>query len=148
MIRPASASDEPCIRACATLAFARYVPVIGRKPAPMVADFASQIAAGHIYVATNEEGHVLGYISFYETTGQMHLESVAVLPSVVGQGVGKELMPYCEQAARLRGLGSVCLYTNERMTENLAMYQKLGYVEVTRRVEDGFHRVYFEKSVA
>ena len=39
MIRPAKANDAPEIRECAEQAYARYVPVIGRKPAPMVADF-------------------------------------------------------------------------------------------------------------
>lgn len=39
MIRPAKANDDPEIRECAEQAYARYVPVIGRKPAPMVADF-------------------------------------------------------------------------------------------------------------
>ena len=43
MIRQAEASDECEIRACAEQAYARYVPVIGRKPAPMVADFRARI---------------------------------------------------------------------------------------------------------
>lgn len=33
------------------------------------------------------------------------------------------------------------LYTNEKMTENLSIYPKLGYVEVGRRTENGFNRV-------
>jgi len=31
------------------------------------------------------------------------------------------------------------------MTENLSIYPHLGYIEVDRREEDGFSRVYFEK---
>jgi hypothetical protein len=38
------------------------------------------------------------------------------------------------------------LYTNEKMTDNLSIYRKLGYVEVARRTENGFNRVYFEKN--
>ena len=34
MIRLAEASDESNIRSCAEQAYSRYVPVIGRKPAP------------------------------------------------------------------------------------------------------------------
>jgi hypothetical protein len=45
MIRQAEASDEPKIRDCAEQAYARYVPLIGRTPAPMIADFAAQIAS-------------------------------------------------------------------------------------------------------
>ena len=50
--------------------------------------------------------------------------------------------------ARQRGLKAVHLYTNEKMTENLSLYPRLGYIEVARRMEDGFSRVYFEKSLA
>ena len=39
------------------------------------------------------------------------------------------------------------LYTNARMTENLSLYPHLGYVEVERREEDGFDRVFFEKGL-
>lgn len=31
------------------------------------------------------------------------------------------------------------------MTDNLSIYPRLGYVEVERRLEDGFNRVFFEK---
>ena len=45
-IRQARASDEAEIRHCTEAAYARYIPLIGRKPAPMLADFAAQIVAG------------------------------------------------------------------------------------------------------
>ena len=51
------------------------------------------------------------------------------------------------QPARRALLGSVYLCTHEKMTENLSMYPKLGYVEVGRRTENGFNRVYFEKTL-
>jgi hypothetical protein len=31
------------------------------------------------------------------------------------------------------------------MTENLAIYARLGYAEFARRTEDGYHRVFMEK---
>ena len=37
--------------------------------------------------------------------------------------------------------------TNEKMTENLTLYPRLGYCEVARRTEDGFNRVYFQKTL-
>lgn len=48
-------------------------------------------------------------------------------------------------AARRLELAAVHLYTNERMIDNLSIYPRLGYVEVERRLEDGFKRVFFEK---
>jgi ribosomal protein S18 acetylase RimI-like enzyme len=147
MIRPAVASDEPAIRECAEQAYACYVPLMGRKPAPMVADFAAQIAAGQVHVATDDQGTFQGFIVFYAEDGHVMLENVAVRPRAAGQGIGRKLIGFCEDAARRRGM-NVHLYTNEKMTENLLIYPRLGYVEVGRRTEHGFNRVYFEKTLS
>lgn len=145
MIRQAEAGDEPAIRDCAEQAYARYVPLMGRKPAPMVADFAAQIGAGEVYVATDDQDALQGFIVFYAEDGHMLLENVAVLPRAAGRGVGRALIGFCEDAARQRGMNAVHLYSNEKMTDNLSLYPRLGYVEVARRTKDGFDRVYFEK---
>ncbi|MES0882776.1 GNAT family N-acetyltransferase [Roseibium sp. SCP14] len=118
---------------------------IGRKPAPMVADFEAQIQAGLIHAAFDAKGALLGFIVFFPKDDHMFLENVAVDPSAAGRGIGKLLIGYCEEAARREGLGSIRLYTNEKMTENLAIYPHLGFAETERRSEDGFNRVYFEK---
>jgi GNAT superfamily N-acetyltransferase len=147
MIRQAKAGDEPEIGDCAERAYARYVPLIGRKPAPMVADFAAQIAAGHVYVATDDQDALQGFIVFCAEEGHILLENVAVLPRAAGRGIGRTLIGFCENAARRRGMNAVRLYTNEKMIDNLSIYPKLGYVEVAHRTENGFNRVYFEKSL-
>jgi ribosomal protein S18 acetylase RimI-like enzyme len=145
MIRLAEACDEPDVKNCAEQAYVHYVPVIGRKPAPMLADYAAQIAEGVVYVATDEQNTFQGFIVFYAEDGHILLENVAVLPSAAGRGVGKSLMSFCETAGRERGMKAVQLYTNALMTDNLSMYPRLGYVQVAQRTEDGFNRVYFEK---
>ena len=45
------------------------------------------------------------------------------------------------------GFAFIHLYTHEKMTENQAMYAKLGYVEFDRRTEHGFARVYMRKAL-
>ena len=84
---------------------------------------------------------------FYPEDGHMLLENVAVLPRAAGRGIGKALIGFCENAARQHGLSAVHLYTNEKMTDNLSIYRKLGYAEVARRTENGFNRVDFEKTI-
>jgi len=39
----------------------------------------------------------------------------------------------------------LALYTNEVMTENLSIYEHLGFSEIARRTEDGYRRIYMEK---
>jgi ribosomal protein S18 acetylase RimI-like enzyme len=58
------------------------------------------------------------------------------------------LIAFAEDHARELGLDAVTLYTNEAMTENLRLYPALGFVETGRRVEDGYRRVYFRKTVS
>jgi ribosomal protein S18 acetylase RimI-like enzyme len=147
MIRKAVARDEAEIRDCAEQAYARYVPRIGRKPAPMDADYAARIAAGDVHVATDAAGRLEGFVVFHAEDGHVLLENVAVLPRAARRGVGKALIGFCEHAARESGLRTVRLYTNEKMTENLGMYPRLGYREIGRRTENGFDRVYFEKTL-
>ncbi|WP_366656831.1 GNAT family N-acetyltransferase [Fodinicurvata sp. EGI_FJ10296] len=139
--------DEPEIRDCAERAYARYVDLIGRKPAPMVADYGAQIAAGEVHVATDDDGILQGFIVFRPEGEHILLENIAVLPSKAGRGIGKALIAFCEDEARRRGFGAVHLYTNVKMTENLSIYRRLGYVEVARRSENGFNRVFFEKAL-
>jgi ribosomal protein S18 acetylase RimI-like enzyme len=75
------------------------------------------------------------------------LDNVAVAPAAQGRGIGRKLIALAERRARELGLPKVRLYTNAKMTENLRMYPALGYVEVGRGGEGGFHRVFFEKPV-
>jgi GNAT superfamily N-acetyltransferase len=147
MIRRANPGDEAQIRDCAEQAYARYVAVIGRKPAPMVAAFKAQIEAGRVYVAAEGDAFQ-GFIAFFPKGDHILLENVAVLPSAAGRGVGKSLIGFCEEEARRGGYNAVHLYTNEKMTDNLSIYPRLGYVEVARRHEDGFDRVFFEKRLS
>lgn len=147
-VRLAVPDDLPAIRHCAEQAYAMYVARIGREPAPMVADFASQIGDGLVHVAVTETDAVQGFAVFYPRDDHMHLENVAVSPEHQGQGVGRVLMTHCEQTARNQGLGAIELYTNLKMTENLALYPALGYREIGRRQEDGFDRVYFRKELS
>jgi GNAT superfamily N-acetyltransferase len=147
MIRQAVADDEDAVRACAEQAYVQYVGVIGRKPAPMLADFRAQIAAGHVYLCTGEQSELQGFIVFFAVNRHMFLENVAVSKAGRGKGIGKSLIQFCEAQAVHLGLGSVHLYTNAKMTDNLSIYPRLGYVEVQRRSEDGFDRVYFEKNL-
>jgi len=145
-IRKATTSDVERIAACARAAYAMYVERIGREPAPMVADFATQVQDGHIYVISDEES-IFGYVVLYSEGDQIHLENVAVQPEYKGQGIGGRLIAFVEVEARRRGFVAVELYTNEKMFENLDMYPKHGYVEIDRRTVDGFARVFFRKTV-
>jgi len=110
----------------------------------MLQDYAAVIATEHVFVA--ETGAQLaGVLVLSETADGFLIDNVAVFPVQKGQGVGRALLVYAEQEAKRRGYGSIYLFTNEKMLENIALYTKIGYVEYERRQETGFCRVFMRK---
>jgi len=146
-IRPARPADRPFIEACVAAAYAKYVPRIGKPPAPMLADYPALIGAGVVYVL-ERRATAAGVIVLYDGDGHLFVENVAVAPADHGRGLGRALMAFAEAEARRRGLPEVRLYTHQRMTENLGFYRHLGYRVSGRRQEDGYRRVYFCKRLA
>lgn len=142
----AQAGDLDSVTRCAEAAYALYVPRMGKKPAPMVADFRCQIAAGQVYVV-DAGGQVAGFIVLYRRREHLHIENVAVFPANQGQGLGGAMLSFAEDEAKRQGVSSIELYTNVKMTENLELYPRLGYVETDRREEDGFSRVFYRKTL-
>ena len=145
-MRLATSADVAAIRAVAKRAYIKYLPRIGRVPAPMAADFLSHVQAGQTYVATSDD-QVMGYLIAFPRDDDYFVENVAVDPARAGRGIGKALMMLAENHARDAGRDKVVLYTNARMHENFSFYAALGYRTTGMVVEAGFRRVYFEKDL-
>jgi ribosomal protein S18 acetylase RimI-like enzyme len=145
-IRLAEPADLDAIRAIVREAYARYIPRIGREPAPMTADYGALVDAREVRVATDTDV-VVGVLVVRPVEGALHLENVAVSDRAKGRGIGRALVAYAEDEARALGLGAVELYTNAKMTENLSLYPHLGYGETERRSEAGFDRVFYRKQI-
>jgi ribosomal protein S18 acetylase RimI-like enzyme len=146
VIRKASYTDLDQVEACAVAAYTRYIERIGKVPAPMVANFAASIENENLYVI-EDSGRICGFVVFYARDDHIHLENVALDPRFQGRGLGMRLIEFVEQRARADGYARIELYTNAKMTENLGLYPRLGYQQFDRRIEDGFDRVYFEKTL-
>jgi ribosomal protein S18 acetylase RimI-like enzyme len=145
-LREALPGDAAAVNACVQAAYAAWVERIGRKPWPMLQDYALVIREQHVVIA-EADGELAGVLVLAETDEGFLIDNVAVHPSKKGQGIGKALLVHAEQEAVARGYESVYLYTNEKMTENIAMYTRAGYLEYERRQEVGFRRVFLRKSL-
>jgi len=145
-LRPADATDVEAVRCLVREAYAVYVPRIGREPAPMAADYEGLVAAGEVTVAVEDQA-IVGVIVLRAQPDSLLVENVAVAPAAQGRGIGRTLLAHAEIRAGALGLRRLALYTNAKMTENLSFYPALGYVEVGRRRERGFERVFFEKAL-
>lgn len=146
MIRPARPEEAPALAALVERAYAPYVPVIGRRPMPMDDDYAARTARGEAFVL-ERDGAILGLIVLEDAPGHLRLDNVAVEPALHRHGLGRLLLAFAEDKARWRGRREIRLLTNERMTRNIALYVRLGYVEYDRREEGSFRRVFMAKRV-
>lgn len=147
MLRPAVAADAAAVTDLVNAAYGHYVQRIGMQPGPMREDYAEVIGAADVVVA-DEDGALVGVLVLRITDEGFLIDNVAVHPSRQGSGLGRALLEHAEAAARRAGFDSVYLYTHERMSENLALYTRIGYVEYERRSQGEFARVFLRKNLS
>lgn len=107
-------------------AYAKWVPLIGREPKPMQADYDHAVVAHRVDLAVLN-GEIAGLIETVDQPDHLLVENVAVAPSFQGRGLGRRLMAHAEQLARELDHAEIRLYTNARFTENIELYRQLGY---------------------
>lgn len=149
-MRTATQADLARIQECAEAAYTLYIDRIGRRPAPMDADFRSQIEDGLVeIVQVNGEwaGYCVSELLLDDEARTLFVENTALRPSFQGKGLARLMFETLEQKAGAADADTITLYTNAAMHENLALYPKLGFKITDRRREDGFDRVYFAKAL-
>jgi ribosomal protein S18 acetylase RimI-like enzyme len=144
-IRPAHAADLGAVRELVHRAYVPYVERIGIRPGPLDDDYAERIGNGYVSVA--EDPEIVGVIVLIDKSDHLLIENVAVEPNRQGEGIGRTLLALAEKRARETGRQMLRLYTNAAMTENLALYARLGYREDERRSDAGFERVFLSKDL-
>lgn len=145
-IRKAELSEAERIKSCVVAAYQHYIPRMGRTPGPMLDDY-SQVISRHQVFVVEEDGQVAGVVVLVCHEGKMLLDNIAVHPDRQGNGLGHQLMEFAENEAMKQGYSSLELYTHEGMTENIGLYESLGYIETGRRTESGYQRVYMRKNL-
>jgi ribosomal protein S18 acetylase RimI-like enzyme len=140
--RPATAADLPAIKALIDAAYARYLTRMDKPPGPMLRDYAPSVEAGTTWVTGSP---ITAVLTLYPRDDHLLIENIAVHPGAQGHGLGRLLMGFAEEEAARRGLTRMTLVTHEVMTENQAIYTRLGYTEVGRRTSDGYRRIHMEK---
>jgi len=146
--RRATQADVAAIRDLTQAAYAKWVPVIGREPKPMGADYESAIR-NHRFDLLYLGDVLAGLIETVDEKNQLLIENVAVSPEFQGLGLGSKLMAHAEEIATSLGYDRVWLYTNQRFTDNIALYRKLGYhIEREEDVGGGTIKVDMSKTLS
>ncbi len=125
-VRRATIADAAAVRELTRAAYAKWVPLLGREPRPMTADYEASVR-NHLVDLLSVDGEATALIEMAPTADHLLIVNVAVAPAHQGRGFGRALMAHAEEVTRSLGLGEVRLYTNALFAENLRLYSRLGY---------------------
>ena len=146
-LRRATAEDADGIRDLVTAAYEGYIPLLGRTPIPMLADYHQAVRAHEVWVLDDRVDGIVGVLELIPHTDQLYIENVAIAPARQGEGFGRHLLRHAEAEAHRRGLPSIGLLTNEHYARNIALYQRYGYIETHRTPHLGSDLVHFRKTL-
>ncbi len=136
-LRRATPVDAAAVRDLTRAAYAKWVPFLGREPKPMTADYDVAVrdhAVDMLYL----DGELAALIEMRPEADHLLIVNVAVSPAYHGRGYGRALLAHAEELTRSLGLGEIRLYTSGRLTENLKLYERVGY-KVDREEEASPH---------
>ncbi len=150
MIRTADSDDVQAVAELVSRAYAQYVPLMDRIPAPMTDDYAALVDRRVVTVLTNDGegdvvGVVVGVLVSWIDGDSYYVDNIAVDPEAHGSGVGSALLEHAVEAAGISGCVRVWLYTNAVMQQNIGYYERRGFVVYDRRSDKGFDRIFFER---
>ena len=130
-LRRANSGDAVAVRELSRLAYAKWVPMIGREPLPMTADY-DRAVSDHLVDLLEEEGELLALIEMIPGDDHLLIENIAVRPDQQGKGLGELLLSHADEVARGLGFHEIRLYTNAAFASNAAYYAKRGFEEYRR----------------
>ena len=146
MLRTARPEDRAAVEAIVNAAYSVYVERIGKPPGPMLDDYGRLIGEGVVSLLETD-GAIAGLIVLLPKSDHLLLDNIAVHPDRQGRGLGRRLIAFAESEARRRGFVELRLYTHATMTENIALYTRLGFRQTGRGHEAGYDRVFMAKPV-
>lgn len=124
--RSAEPDDASAIRALVRAAYAKWVPVLGREPRPMQADYEAAVRE-HDFDIAERGGEMVALIETMLRDDHLWIENIAVAPTAQGQGLGTLLLERTETRARVAGRPELRLLTNGKMDANIALYRRVGF---------------------
>ncbi|MGU3450888.1 MULTISPECIES: GNAT family N-acetyltransferase [unclassified Methylobacterium] len=136
VVRRGAPADAEAIRGLVEAAYTKWIPVIGRLPIPMQADYA-QALRDHRFDLLRTGPDLAGLIETRAEADHLLVVNVAVDPAFQGRGFGSRLMGRADAVAAEAGLARLRLYTNKKYTANLRLYGALGYRVEREELYDG-----------
>jgi GNAT superfamily N-acetyltransferase len=131
--RPADADALPGVQSSAGALFRTMPDIawIAHEPIDPPEHYGPMIARGHVWVAEDARGAVVGCL-FGEMMGEaFHILELAVAREAQQRGLGRRLLDAAGDYARAQGLAAVTLTTFRHVAWNGPFYARYGFVEMT-----------------
>jgi N-acetylglutamate synthase-like GNAT family acetyltransferase len=125
-LRPATPEDAGAIRSLTREAYSKWVPVIGREPLPMTADYDEAVRKHRIDLL-HIDSRLAALIEMVPADGHLLIKNLAVSPELQNRGFGRKLLAHAEQVAAAEGYPVVKLYANKLFAANVQLYLRVGY---------------------
>ena len=135
-VRRGAPADAEAIRALVEAAYTKWIPVIGRLPIPMQADYARAVR-DHRFDLLLAGPDLAGLIETRAEADHLLVVNVAVHPAFQGRGFGSRLMGRADAVAAEAGLARLRLYTNKKYVANLRLNGAHGYRVEREALYDG-----------
>ncbi len=90
---------------------------------------------------------MLGVLILKRASDHLLIWSVAVAPALQRGGIGRRLLALAEREALRSGVPEIRLYTNEKMAENIALYERHGYAVARREVREDRVIIHMSKKI-
>ena len=145
-ILPGLPPDAEAIRALTRAAYAKWVPLIGREPLPMAADYDRALLE-HEFDLLMVDGRLVGVIETKLEPDHVWIENVAVVPGEHGKGWGRRLLAHAERKAQAANRTELRLLTNPAFQGNVRLYQSIGYTITRTEPFRGGTTVYMSKQI-
>jgi ribosomal protein S18 acetylase RimI-like enzyme len=146
-IRRARQDDAAAIRELVRSAYAKWVPLIGREPTPMTADYDRAVRE-HMIDLLFVDAELVALIETVNAADHLLIENVAVSPAFQGRGYGRVLLEHAERITASLGLPELRLYTNKQFAANIEIYRRLGYAIYREEPFKGGFVVHMSKRLA
>lgn len=128
----AGSSEVSIVSEITNAAYCKYIPLIGREPQPMTANYDRMIGEGAEVWLLSLSKQPAGVLVLVEEPDCLLIYSVAIKPEYQNRGLGRRLLRLAEERAAANGHRLIRLYTNEKFEENIRLYEQLGY-QITGR---------------
>lgn len=145
-IRKAGPEDAQAVRRLVREAYAKWVPLLGREPLPMRADYDRAVREHDVDLLYVGE-RLAALIETVAKADHLFIENVAVAPSHQGRGLGRQLMRHAEEKAGKADLPKLCLLTNGAFEANIRFYASLGFRTDRTELFLGGTTVYMSKAI-